>query len=66
VGGKAVASSSDLTTALASHDPGDRVSIAWTDASGTAHTATVPSDQAPQTQGPRGQTSGWDTARIAR
>ena len=41
VGGKAVASSADLTAALATHDPGDRVPVTWTDASGTAHTATV-------------------------
>jgi S1-C subfamily serine protease len=41
VGGEAISSSSDLTAALAAHDPGDRVSIAWTDASGTDHTATL-------------------------
>jgi S1-C subfamily serine protease len=41
VGGTAISSSADLTTALAAHDPGDRVAIAWTDASGTEHTATV-------------------------
>ena len=41
LGGTAVASSTDLTAALATHDPGDRVSIAWTDVSGTAHTSTV-------------------------
>ena len=38
---RVVASSADLTTALAAHDPGDRVCVAWTDASGTHHTATV-------------------------
>ena len=36
-----VASSADLTTALADHDPGDRVPVTWTDASGSTHTATV-------------------------
>ena len=41
VGGKAIGSSADLTAALATHDAGDRVSVTWTDASGTAHTATV-------------------------
>ncbi len=37
----AIASSADVTTVLATHDPGDRVVVAWTDASGTHHTATV-------------------------
>ncbi|WP_457252581.1 S1C family serine protease [Pedococcus sp. P5_B7] len=41
VGGDAVASPSDLTAALATHDPGGRVLVAWTDASGADHTATV-------------------------
>ena len=41
VGGTAIASSTDLTSALAGHDPGDRVSVTWTDASGSTHTATV-------------------------
>ena len=41
LGGHAVTSADDVATLLADHDPGDRVSIAWTDASGTEHTATV-------------------------
>jgi S1-C subfamily serine protease len=41
VGGTAISSSTDLTTALANHDPGDRVSVTWTDASGAGHTVTV-------------------------
>ncbi|MEO6411357.1 MAG: hypothetical protein ABIO48_02115 [Pedococcus sp.] len=41
VGDSAVSSSTDLTPALATRDPGNRVSVAWTDASGTDHAATV-------------------------
>jgi S1-C subfamily serine protease len=41
VGGTTLSSAVDLTTALATHDPGDRVSVAWTDASGATHRATV-------------------------
>ena len=39
--GKAVNSADALKALVASHDPGDRVQIAWTDASGQSHTATV-------------------------
>ena len=41
VGGTAISSSTDLTTALSERDPGDRVSVTWTDASGNTHTAPV-------------------------
>ena len=41
VGGTTVADADDLTTALAAQDPGDRVSVTWTDTTGTSHTATV-------------------------
>jgi S1-C subfamily serine protease len=41
VDGHTIASSADLSTVLAAHDPGDRVSVTWTDASGSAHSATV-------------------------
>jgi S1-C subfamily serine protease len=41
VDGHTIASSADLRTVLAAHDPGDRVSVTWTDASGSAHSATV-------------------------
>ena len=36
-----IASTDDLTQALASHDPGDRVTITWTSPDGSTHTATV-------------------------
>ena len=41
IDGNAVTSVSDLTQQLANHKPGDQVKIAWTDQSGTDHTATV-------------------------
>ncbi len=41
VDGTAIADTTALQAAIASHDVGDRVAIAWTDASGTAHQATV-------------------------
>ncbi|WP_062378437.1 S1C family serine protease [Demequina pelophila] len=41
VDGTAVTSGSELATALAEYEPGDTVSLAWTDASGDAHTADV-------------------------
>lgn len=37
----------DLTTALAALDPGDSADLAWTDAKGTTHTATVTLGRAP-------------------
>ena len=39
--GTTVTSPSQLTTLLLSHQPGDKVSIAWTDQSGQSHTATI-------------------------
>jgi len=41
VGGTTVSSPTDLTAALADRSPGDRVSVSWTDGSGTSHTRTV-------------------------
>jgi S1-C subfamily serine protease len=41
VGGTAVGSADDLSTALAGYAPGDRARIGWTDASGATHSATV-------------------------
>ena len=47
VAGDAVTSADDLTTALAGHEPGDRVNVTWTDSSGDSHTATVTLDSSP-------------------
>jgi S1-C subfamily serine protease len=41
VDGISIGSSDDLTTALAAHEPGDTVSVTWTDSTGTTHTAQV-------------------------
>lgn len=41
IDGHAVTSADDVATLLAGHDPGDRVSVDWTDTSRTQHTATV-------------------------
>jgi S1-C subfamily serine protease len=41
VGGTAITSADDLSAAMASHDPGDRVSVTWTTAAGTSQVATV-------------------------
>lgn len=41
VDGTAIADASALSTAMAAHAPGQSVTIAWTDAAGTAHSATV-------------------------
>jgi len=41
LGGKTIASANDLTSAMLTHHPGDKVSISWTDASGQTHSATV-------------------------
>ena len=40
-GGKAVDSQKTLSSLTQAHHPGDRVSVTWTDASGSSHTATV-------------------------
>ena len=39
--GKSVSSGTDIQDILIGHHPGDKVSIAWTDASGQSHTATI-------------------------
>jgi S1-C subfamily serine protease len=39
--GKSVSSGTDITEILVGHHPGDKVSIAWTDAEGQSHTATL-------------------------
>ena len=39
--GKSVSTGTDITETLVGHHPGDKVSIAWTDAEGQSHTATV-------------------------
>jgi len=41
LGGKTVSSANDLTSAMLTHHPGDKVSVSWTDGSGQSHTATV-------------------------
>lgn len=45
--GEDLASYSDLTRALAAHQPGDTVELAWTDATGTDQTAIVALGRAP-------------------
>ena len=41
VNGNSVASAEALTTALSGKHAGDKVTIGWTDSSGTSHTATI-------------------------
>ncbi|HVA10510.1 MAG TPA: trypsin-like peptidase domain-containing protein, partial [Acidimicrobiales bacterium] len=41
LGGKSVGSANDLTSAMSTYHPGDKVAIGWTDGSGQTHTATV-------------------------
>jgi S1-C subfamily serine protease len=41
VGGKTVNSADDLTRDMGAYHPGDKVQVAWTDANGQTHTATV-------------------------
>jgi S1-C subfamily serine protease len=41
VGGQAVTSSVDLHDVVSAHRPGDTVAVAWTDASGKRHTASI-------------------------
>lgn len=41
IGTTAVATQAEIAQALAGHDPGDVVKVAWTDASGTEHSANV-------------------------
>jgi S1-C subfamily serine protease len=47
VDAKTITSATDLTSALATHKPGDRVAIGWDDATGQHHTAVVPLASAP-------------------
>jgi len=47
VGGTAVASIDDITSVLGDHEPGDEISVSWTDAAGQAHTATVTLGEGP-------------------
>ena len=47
IDGTAVSSSTALRAAVAAHSPGDRISVTWTDTSGTSHTATVTLAQGP-------------------
>jgi S1-C subfamily serine protease len=41
VGGTTITSASDLSTAMAAHNPGDRVTVTWTAADGTSQSATI-------------------------
>jgi S1-C subfamily serine protease len=41
IGGKNVKSANDLTSDMSIYHPGDKVQVAWTDANGQTHTATV-------------------------
>ena len=41
VGGQTVTSAEDLSAALASHSPGQQVTVTWADATGGVHSATV-------------------------
>jgi S1-C subfamily serine protease len=47
VDGTAVASIDDITSVLGDHEPGDDISVSWTDAAGEAHTATVTLGEGP-------------------
>lgn len=47
VGGTSVTTYTELQRAVAAHDPGDRVRVTWTDASGASHSATVTLGRAP-------------------
>ncbi len=47
LGGTTITSPTDLTTAMATHKVGDKVSITYTDQSGASHTATVTLVQGP-------------------
>jgi S1-C subfamily serine protease len=41
LGGTTIGSADDLTGALDGHNPGDTVSLTWTDSAGTSHTAQI-------------------------
>ncbi|OIJ24029.1 S1C family serine protease, partial [Nocardioides luteus] len=47
VDGTAVASIDDITSVLAEHEPGDRIPVGWTDATGEAHAGTVTLGEGP-------------------
>ena len=47
VDGTATTTAAQLRALIAAHDPGDEVSITWTDSSGSSHTATVELGQGP-------------------
>lgn len=47
VDGTAVAGIDDITSVLGDHEPGDEISLSWTDAAGEAHTATVTLGEGP-------------------
>ncbi|MER6969465.1 trypsin-like peptidase domain-containing protein [Nocardioides sp. NPDC000445] len=47
VDGTAVAGIDDITSVLGDHEPGDEVTVSWTDAAGQAHTATVTLGEGP-------------------
>ena len=41
VAGHAVSSANGISATLATHHPGDKITIGWTDQAGQSHTATV-------------------------
>jgi S1-C subfamily serine protease len=41
LGGRAISSANDLTSAMGIYHPGDKVQVGWTDGNGKTHTATV-------------------------
>jgi S1-C subfamily serine protease len=41
VAGHTITSPTGVSSALAQHHPGDKISIGWTDQTGQSHTATV-------------------------
>lgn len=47
VDGTAVSSVDDITEVLGEHQPGDKISVAWSDSAGASHTATVTLGRAP-------------------
>jgi S1-C subfamily serine protease len=47
VAGHTITSSKGVSSALAGHHPGDKVTIGWTDQAGQSHTATVPLGSGP-------------------
>jgi S1-C subfamily serine protease len=41
LGGHAISSANQIRSTLVGYHPGDKISIAWTDATGASHTATI-------------------------